>query len=84
MQNPENKPKKQPKRIGSSIKKDGISAEAYNKYNLPYSCEDCSHFKSENETCTLGLPTEPHLKRNQTYSYNLSGKMALCRFQEID
>lgn len=75
---------KSSKRIGSSIKKDAINPQAYNRYKLPYSCEDCSHFKSANESCTLGMPTEQHLKRNQIISYNLSGKVALCRLQEID
>jgi hypothetical protein len=80
---PQPKPKTS-KRIGSSIKKDVIQAADYIQYNLPYACEDCSHFSSANETCTFGLQTEPHLKRNQIFSYQLSGKMALCRFQEID
>jgi hypothetical protein len=78
------KSKNRPKRIGASIKKDAIHPEAYNRYKLPYSCEDCSHFKASDETCTLGMPTEHHLSRNQTSSYNLSGKVALCRLQEID
>jgi hypothetical protein len=80
---PTNK-KNRPKRIGASIKKDAIDPVAYNKYKLTYACEDCSHFKLENESCTLGMPTESHLKRNQILSYNLSGKVALCRLQEID
>ncbi len=75
---------KTPKRIGSSIKKDAIHPADFNRYNLPFACEDCVHFASERESCTLGLITEPHLKRNQIHSYELSGKMALCRFQEID
>ncbi|MBC7741527.1 MAG: hypothetical protein H7061_04990 [Bdellovibrionaceae bacterium] len=73
-----------PKRIGSSIKKDAIHPRDYNAYTLPYACEDCSHFKAENESCTLGLMTEPHLRRTQVRSYEISGKIALCRFQEID
>jgi hypothetical protein len=84
MQSGAEKSKKSSKRIGSSIKKDGINPQAYNEYKLPFACEDCSHFKSENESCTLGMPTEQHLKRNQIISYNLSGKVALCRLQEID
>lgn len=75
---------KTPKRIGSSIKKEFVHPRDYNAYSLPFSCEDCSHFASENENCTLGLPTEAHLKRNQIHSYDLSGKIAFCRFQEID
>lgn len=81
------KPKKKhasSKRIGSSIKKDGINPRDYNQYKLPYSCEDCVHFKTSDESCTLGFPTEPHLRRNQEISYSISGKLALCRFQEID
>ncbi len=79
------KPKpKSPKRIGSSLKKEAINAHDYIGYNLPYSCEQCSHFKASNESCTFGLPTEAHLERNQKKSYNLGGKIALCRFQEID
>ncbi len=72
------------KRIGWSIKKDAINPADYNRYKLPFACEDCSHFKASNETCTLGMPTEFHLRRNQELSYNISGKVALCRLQEID
>lgn len=76
--------KKALKRIRASIIKDGIHPADYNRFNLPFSCEDCSHFKTADESCTLGMPTEPHLKKNQINSYNLSGKIALCRIQEID
>jgi len=76
--------KKSSKRIGASIIKEGLHPAAYNLYKLPYSCEDCTHFKSSNESCTLGMPTEAHLRKNQIRSYNLSGKIALCRIQEID
>ena len=72
------------KRIRPSILKDSINPSDYLKYKLPFACEDCSHFKFSNESCTLGMPTEAHLSRNQNLSYNLSGKVALCRLQEID
>lgn len=75
---------KSPKRIGYSIKKDAINPADYNRYKLPYACEDCTHFKTDTESCTLGFPTEPHLRRHQIASYSLSGKIALCRLQEID
>lgn len=84
MSQPIEKTKNQSKRIGWSIKKDAINPTAYNRYKQPLACEDCSHFKSENETCTLGMPTPPHLRRNQELSYNISGKIAICRLQEID
>ena len=75
---------KTPKRIGSSIKKESVDPIAYNAYSLPFSCEDCSHFAAMTETCTLGFQSDPHLRRNQIHSYELSGKVAFCRFQEID
>lgn len=78
------KAKKSPKRIGWSIRKDAINPSDYLRYKQPMACEDCSHFKASNETCTLGMPTEAHLRRNQELSYRLSGKVALCRLQEID
>lgn len=77
-------PSKSPKRIRPSIKKDAINPSDFLNFKHPISCEDCSHFKQENETCTLGMPTEPHLRRNQMRSFELSGKVALCRLQEID
>ena len=84
MSQPPEKAKKSSKRIGWSIRKDAIHPADFLRYKLPIACEDCSHFKSSNETCTLGMPTEQHLRRNQELSYNLSGKVALCRIQEID
>lgn len=75
---------KTPARIRPTIKKDPIKASDYLHYNLPICCEDCSHFKASEEGCTLGFKTEPHLKRNVEKSYAMSGKVALCRFLEID
>ncbi len=72
------------KKIRPSIKKDQIHPTDYNKYKMPYACEDCSHFRLENLSCTLGYKTEPHLKANQIKSYETSGKLSLCRFIEID
>ena len=76
--------KKTAPRIRPSMKKEAILASDYNKFILPFSCEECSHFHSEDATCTLGLTTLPHLEITQKKSYELSGAMALCRFQEID
>ncbi len=96
MRNPKNKPqsslnksqsksqsKSQP-RLRPSMRREAIHPADYNKYTLPYSCEDCSHFASETTTCTLGLNPIPHLTMTQKKSYFISGHMALCRFQEID
>jgi hypothetical protein len=73
-----------PKRIQPAIRHDSVSPEAYNRYNLPWACEDCTHYNSEDNTCTLGYHTKWHRRDYQRESYELSGKMALCRFQEID
>ena len=71
-------------RIRPSMKKDVIQAKDFNHFNIPFACEDCSHFASLTKTCTLGFKTEPHLRENALKSYELSGKTAQCRFLEID
>ncbi len=78
------KVKKTMKRIRPSMKKETILAADYNRLILPFSCEDCSHFSMENTSCTLGLNPIPHLAATQKKTFELSGQMALCRFQEID
>lgn len=77
-------PKNNDKRIRPSMKKDVIRASDFNHYKIPYFCEACSHFKSENQSCTLGFQTFSHLKANADQSYFISGKIAQCRFLEID
>jgi len=82
--NPVKSSKKTVKRIKPSIRREAIAAADYNRYVLPFSCEECSHFSTEKLACTLGLYSTPHLEKNQRHDYELSGQMALCRFQEID
>jgi hypothetical protein len=72
------------KRPRQSIKADHLSAYYYNHMNLPWACEDCSHFNHKNKTCTLGYVSKHHLREQQKKDYELSGKFALCRFLEID
>jgi hypothetical protein len=76
--------RKSPKRLRSSIKKDAVKASDYNRFKLPWSCDDCTHFNSENETCTLGYNANNHRRAQQQFDYELGGHFALCRFQEID
>lgn len=78
------KTSKTPKRIRPSIKKDRIHPADYLKYNFPTSCEDCTHFNIETDQCTLGYESKWHKKSAQQHDYILSGKIALCRFMEID
>lgn len=72
------------RRPRSSIKKDAINPRDYMKYDLPWSCDRCSHFDTSKEVCTLGYNSEHHRQKAQLESYKLNGKMALCRFLEID
>ena len=78
------KSSKSQQRIRPSMRKESIHPFDYNHFILPYACEDCSHFASENQSCTLGLNALNHLASAQKKTYELSGQMALCRFQEID
>ena len=73
-----------PKRLRTSIRFDPMNAGDYLKYDFRFACEDCSHFNPENESCTLGYNSRWHRKDFQKKSFELGGKMALCRFLEID
>lgn len=75
---------KTPKRIRPSIKHDPIHPSDYLKYEIAMACEDCTHFKSDDATCTLGYHTIHHRRETQKQSYELTGKVAICRFMEID
>lgn len=78
------KPMSTPKRVSQSIKKDNVKASDYLNYEHRWSCEDCTHFKSSDESCTLGYVTSHHLQRQQDHDFELGGKIAFCRFHEID
>lgn len=75
---------KTPKRLKASIKKDVVNATDWLRIKMLSACEDCTHFKSDSTSCTLGYSTEPHLRETQNRSYLLSGRIAFCRFHEID
>jgi hypothetical protein len=75
---------KTPKPLRGSIKHDVIHPADYLKYNFPISCEECSHYNSTEKSCTLGYNPKWHLHEYQSKTYELSGKVALCRFMEID
>jgi|GEM_PF-712944 len=71
-----------PKRLRTSIRFDTINPSDYLKYDFRMACEDCSHF--DGEACSLGYASKWHRRDFQIKSYELSGKIALCRFMEID
>lgn len=73
-----------PKKLRTSIRHDAIHPGDFLKYSLPFACEDCTHFHQSELRCTLGYNAEHHRREYQLKCYDLSGKMALCRFLEID
>lgn len=75
---------KTPRRLRTSIRHDAISASDYLLYSFPSACEDCTHFCRSRELCTLGYNSDHHRREYQEKCFELSGKMALCRFLEID
>lgn len=75
---------KTPKRITQSIKKDAVHPTDFRKYVFLSACDDCSHFDTAKEECTFGYRVAPHRRAQQIKDYEMSGKMALCRFLEID
>ncbi len=79
---------KTPRRLRPSIKKDGIHPAFYNSIQLPWACEDCVHYSHPTDTragnCSFGYNCSYHLREQQVRDYETSGKMALCRFLEID
>lgn len=72
------------KRLKTGIKTDVINPSDYARFDFRFACEDCSHFALEEQRCTLGYESKWHRKEFQKSSYELTGKMALCRFLEID
>lgn len=63
---------------------DPIHPRDYRELTITYYCEQCSHFDPSSETCTIGYDAQNHLKRVQDKNYELYGKVAFCRFHEID
>ena len=49
-----------------------------------FACEDCSHFDPENRRCTIGYNAKNHMREKQLRTYEITGRMAICRFLEID
>lgn len=72
------------KRLTPSIKADTVNPSDWIKYDFRSACEDCSHFKFSDLTCTLGYNTKFHREQIQQEQFFLSGKIAQCRFLEID
>jgi hypothetical protein len=76
--------KKTLKRVKQSIKLDPVDPSDFLNYNFTHSCEFCSHWNNGDGLCTLGYKNDDHRLSANLKTYELSGKMALCRFLEID
>ena len=75
---------KTPKRLTASIKKDTVNPADWLRYDFRSACEDCTHFCLTDFSCTLGYHTSHHREEKQQSDYILSGRIAQCRFLEID
>ncbi|OFZ16913.1 MAG: hypothetical protein A2Z20_09370 [Bdellovibrionales bacterium RBG_16_40_8] len=85
---PEIPHEKRPKIINQperrSIILDGVNPRDLRELSLIYCCEQCSYFSHSLKKCAMGFRFEKHTRENQLRLYDLTGKMALCRSQEID
>lgn len=67
-----------------SLIRDPIHPTDWQKLDIIYCCEQCSHFAPDTKTCTIGYEAANHLQEAQLKSYELTGRVAFCRFSEID
>jgi hypothetical protein len=76
--------KKTPKKVRQSIKLDPVNPTDFLTYSFTHSCESCSHWNQDNGLCTLGYKNDVHRLEANLKCYEINGKMAFCRFLEID
>ncbi len=67
-----------------SVILDRIHPSDFLNLNMILYCEQCSHFAAQSETCTIGYDASKHLQQVQFRSYEVTGRVAFCRFAEID
>lgn len=73
-----------PRRLRPSMKSDAIHPRDFRQHKIPWACEDCTHFDSEQKSCTIGYDPRPTMREEQHQQYFRTGRMILCRFHEID
>lgn len=71
-------------KLRMEVKKDPVKAKDFEKLNIMHCCEQCSHFDGDRIVCTIGYNADNHLKQTNLKSFETSGRMAFCRYQEID
>lgn len=70
--------------IRRSVVFDPIHPRDWRELEIIFTCEQCSHFAPATKTCTIGYPAEQHTREFQEKQYALTGRVAFCRFCEID
>jgi hypothetical protein len=63
---------------------DPIHPRDYRELTVIHCCEQCSHFAPGTQTCTIGYDAANHLQARQKETYDRLGRVAFCRFCEID
>ena len=63
---------------------DPIHPRDFRELSVIFACEQCSHFESEQKSCSIGYGAAKHMLEAQLRSYEVTGKVAFCRFSEID
>lgn len=76
-------PSYQSRRPRKSIKLDRVDPRDFRRFQMIFACEDCSHFDASGASCTIGYRPQ-HRREEQLALYERTGKMAFCRFLEID
>ena len=67
-----------------SIILDRVDPADFLQLNFTYCCEQCVHFDGDQNSCTFNHDSTIHCRAAQLSTYQLTGKMAFCRFLEID
>lgn len=70
--------------IRRSLILDPIHPRDYRELTIIHCCEQCSHFAPGDRSCTLGYDSSNHLAETQRLNYERYGRVAFCRFSEID
>lgn len=74
--------------VRRSVILDPIHPRDFRELDIIYACEQCSHFAPKNGTkeswCTIGYDHTKHTSEEQLKNYELYGRVAFCRFSEID
>ncbi len=70
--------------VRRSVILDPIHPKDFRELDIIFACEQCSHFAPESQSCAIGYDASKHLRAVQLKSYALLGRVAFCRFSEID